>query len=194
LADTGLNVLTADGWTIVPFSQLPNDRSSFPKDLQDALRRQHVTASAHLDSLDTVSFTTTDGHHYDDVRAQPTDDGLSVLTADGWTAIPAQNLPADLSPFPVSWRRQLRDAAAPHDTSSHSAVVTFTSNAGQHYDEVRASVEDDGLHLTTADGLILVPWKQIPDDLSVFPAGWREKIASARKTAATAVPTASISH
>lgn len=192
LGDDGLSVLTADGWTTVPFSQLPEDRSCFPKELRDALQqRPYLAATDSTLNVSTVSFTTRNGRRYDDARARLDDDGLSVLGTDGWVTIPFSDLPADLSPFPAGWRDQLRAAASVPDTSDRPGVISFTTKSGKHYDDVRAALEDDGLRLTTPDGLTHVPWKDVPDDLSVFPSGWRTKIAAAKKAAVA--PTTAIS-
>ncbi len=193
VADSGLSVLTDNGWTTIPFSDLPADTSSFPKDLLNALQQKPAVGVVNAKAI-TVSFTTKDGRHFDNVHAQPTDDGLDLVTSDGPTFISARDLPADLSVFPAEWRNRLRAAAAITEPPSESTFVTFTGKNGKHYDDVRASMEEDGLRVTTELGLVNVPWTQLPDDLSAFPPEWRDKIAAAKRIATnTSKSTTSIS-
>jgi tetratricopeptide (TPR) repeat protein len=181
VGDDGLSVLTPDSWRTVPFTDLPADTSSFPKDLQTALRQKREAVAPAVSEV--ISFTTRDGRHFDNVRAELADTGVRVLTDEGTTTISARDLPGDLSPFPAPWRVPLRAAAAAA-APARATIVSFTSKTGQHYDDVRAAIEDGGLRLTTPDGLIQVPWKQVPDDLSPFPPDWRDPIAAAKKIAA----------
>ena len=183
LQDTGLSVLSSDGWASVPFEQLPADLSSFPPNLQQAILEKRKAAASASSGEDVVSFTTTRGKTYDHVRASVTGSGLRILSVDGWVEIPFEQLPADLTPFPVDWRAKIRAAhQSGPETSSGIRLVSFTTKKGKHYDQVRAAMEKNGLRLLTSDGLIAVPFDQLPDDLSVFPEEWREQIAAKQKS------------
>ncbi len=182
LTGSGLRVLSADGWSEVPFEQLPADLSSFPPNLQQAILEKRKAAASAPSVEDLVSFMTTRGKQYDQVRASLSDAGLRVLSNDGWVEIPFEQLPADLTPFPVEWRAKIRAAhQSGPETSSGMRLVSFTTKKGKHYDQVRAAMEKTGLRLLTSDGLIAVPFDQLPDDVSVFPEEWREQIASKQK-------------
>ena len=182
LAETGLRVLSADGWIEVPFEQLPADLSPFPSNLQQViLEKRKAAASASSDSS-VISFTTRQGKPYDQVRASLTGGGLHVLSDAGWVEIPFEQLPADLSSFPSEWRAKIR-TAHPSDAESSpgTKLVSFTTKRGKHYDQVQAALEKSGLRLLTSDGLIAVPFDQLPDDVSAFPEEWRQQIAAKQK-------------
>jgi len=183
LQETGLSVLTPDGWVSVPLDQLPTDLSSFPKKLQQAILEKRKAAASASTIEDVISFTTTRGKQYDQVRASLTGAGLRVLSVDGWVEISFEQLPADLTPFPAEWRAKIR-AAHPSgsESSTGTKLVSFTTKKGTHYDEVQAAMEKTGLRLLTSDGLIAVPFDQLPDDVSVFPEEWREQIISKQKS------------
>jgi hypothetical protein len=178
VADAGLSVLTSEGWIIVPFGQLPVDLSTFPRDLQQTiLQRRH--ASLHMPTrTSVVSFTTRQGKRYDQVTASVSKDGIHVLTPNGWITLPFGELPDDLSAFPADWWSQILfyHPTSPDDLFGMKRV-SFTTKKGRHYDGVRAAMEENGLRLLTSLGWIGVPFEQLPDDLSVFPEEWREKIA-----------------
>ncbi len=79
----------------------------------------------------TLTFTTKDGKKYVNARVDVTDTGISVLTADGGTTIPFDQLPDDLSGFPESVRKlvdQKRQAAVAE--ASISASDTQAQNSG----------------------------------------------------------------
>ena len=173
----GLSVLSPDGWTTVPFAQLPEDQSSFPADLQLALAEQRKIAPVTAEPDPFLTFTTRHGKLYDHLRTTMGRNGVSVLTTDGRVLVPFADLPADISAFPADWQTQIRDGAAldAHDTTGPT-VITFTTRKGRHYDQVRAAIEKNGLRVMTSDGLIAVPFDQLPEDLSVFPQDWRQTI------------------
>jgi tetratricopeptide (TPR) repeat protein len=182
VGNTGLAILTPDGWITLPFGQLPDDLSPFPPDLQQTIRQKHHSIPNTPTDSDLVSFTTRHGKRYEQVKASMTDDGLLILTPDGWITVPFGELPDDLSEFPAEWRSQMlaKHPSSPDDLFGMK-LVSFTTRKGKHYDQVRAALEETGLRLLTSLGWIAVPFDQLPDDLSVFPEEWREKIA-ARQT------------
>ena len=177
-ADEGLHVLAPEGWTIIPFNELPDDLSCFAEGLRQDLMRRRQLGDTAPKLTESISFTTRSGKFYDHVTASLTDEGLRLLTSNGWLAIPARDLPDDLSSFPDAWRSRLRSAKNESDSRTDVTLVTFTTRNGKHYNQVRASLESTGLRLTTSDGLIGVPWNQLPDDLSPFPQRWREEITT----------------
>lgn len=178
VVDTGLSVLTADGWITVPFRDLPADQSSFPADLRQALSLNRTSLLAPAPSTELVSFTTIHGKSYQQVKALVTDDGLRVLTPDGWITVPFRDLPADLSGFPVDWQAQIQSGRqAPVVDASGMETITFTTVKGVHYDQVRAALGRSGLRLVTSDGWVEVPFNELPQDKSVFPEEWRETIS-----------------
>jgi tetratricopeptide (TPR) repeat protein len=179
LEDTGLSVLTPDGWTSLPFGELPADLSVFPPELQEAITEKlHVHPTTPLDS-GVVTFTTKQGKSYAEVEAKLGSDGVHVLTSDGWLRVAFRDLPNDVSSFPADWQPEIqtRRATAPDDVGIMQ-VVSFTTKRGLHYDEVRAALEKGGLRLVTSDGLVAVPFNELPADLSPFPEEWRETIAT----------------
>jgi hypothetical protein len=182
MEDDGLQVLSPDGWITIPFKQLPDDLSMFPAELrkQIAAKRQTITEARNDARL--LSFTTKNGKAYDQVRVSLEDDGLEVLTPDGWISIPFDQLPDNLSIFPAELRKQIvakRQTAS--ETGSDTRWISFTTKKGKEYDQVRVSLEDDKLQVLTSDGLITVPFEQLPDDLSPFPAAWRKQISAKQK-------------
>jgi len=182
LANNGLRVMSQVGWIEVPFDQLPVDLSPFPPTLQQAiLDKRKATDSASIIEA-VISFTTKSGKQYNQVRSSLTDTGLRILSEVGWIEIPFEQLPADLTPFPIDWRTKIRSALQSGPRSSPGLnLVSFTTKNGKHYDQARAAMEKNGLRLLTADGLIAVPFDQLPDDVSVFPEEWREQITTKKK-------------
>jgi len=67
--------------------------------------------------------------------------------------------------------------------------VTFTTKDGTKYVNVIVTPTDTGLSVITSDGGASVPFDQLPDDITSFPAGAREKI-QAWKTAHQPAPVA----
>jgi len=180
LQDGALSVLTPDGWIALAFADLPTDLSTFPAELQQAIAERRRLAPAAIPMEKTpVTFTTKLGKNYFDVKALLAQDGVHLLTQDGWITVPFRELPEDLSPFPAEWKDAIttgRESAAT-DTSG-TRVVSFTTRRGVHYDQVRAAIEKGGLRVLTPDGLIAVPFNQLPRDLSMFPQEWRETLAT----------------
>lgn len=177
MESTGLSVLTPDGWLTIPFKQLPDDLSPFPKEMQKEIAEKRRTAAPATPDNELLSFTTKQGKHYDEVRASVEDTGLSVLTPDGWLIIPFKQLPDDLSEFPAEMQKQIEEKrlTAPNNALS-TTLFSFTTKLGTYYSQVRVSVENDGLDVLTPDGWFTVPFKQLPDDLSVFPTELRKQI------------------
>ena len=127
-----------------------------------------------------MSFTTRRGKVYDSIRAFLGDDGLSVLTPDGWRTVPFAELPEDLAPFPAAWQKEIRSqvmSIAAND--SNGAVVSFTTQAGVAYHEVRAALSADGVMVVTPDGWKTIPFADLPADLSPFPSAWCTVIQTA---------------
>jgi hypothetical protein len=197
LEDTGLDVLTAEGWIQVSFDQLPPNLTSFPPDLQKAIAEKRQAVAASIPSktekpqiaapsapeFNVVSFTTRAGKRYDEVRASLGDDGVRILTSDGWITVAFADLPADLSAFPADWRSRIQGRLASHVADASSMkVISFTSTRGKHFDEVRAALGSEGLRVLTSDGWIVVTYDQIPADLSSFPEAWREIIFTRQKS------------
>jgi len=176
--DAGLLVLTSDGRVTIPFGQLPTDLSSFPPDLRQTIMQKRQSAANTPTHTALVSFATRQGKKYDQVRASLTEDGLHILTPDGWITVPFGELPEDLSVFPADWRSPMlaKHSSSP-DAPFGMKLVSFTTTKGKHYDQVRAAIEGHGLRLLTSQGWLSVPFDQLPADLSVFPEQWRDKIA-----------------
>lgn len=190
LNDTGLGVLSSEGWITIPFEQLPADESSFPPDLKQSLvRNERLKAAAEP----VVSFTTRQGQRFDQVRAMLSETSVRVVGPTGWTAVPFDQLPADLSAFPADWQTKIRAGlkTAP-SAATGPQLVTFTTKTGTHFDQVRADLGSRGLRLLTDQGLKSVPYDQLPDDLSAFPEGWRQQIITKRKVVQK--PAASSAH
>ena len=177
--NNGLSVLTSDGWFTVPFKQLPDDLSPFPPELQKEIVEKRLAPPDITPALEFLTFTTKTGQHYDEVRALVEDSGLSVLTPAGWAIIPFQQLPDDLSNFPVDMQKQIAEKRlAPREKTVVPEFFSFTTKQGKHYDQVRVSVESDGLGVLTQDGQFIVPFRQLPDDLSPFPEALRKQIGA----------------
>jgi tetratricopeptide (TPR) repeat protein len=175
--EAGLAILTPDGWITLPFGQLPADLSSFPPDLQQTIVQRRKSTPGTPTHSGLISFTTKLGKSYKQVKVSVTENGLLILTADGWITVPFDQLPADLSPFPpdlqqtiVQWRQPTPSAP------TRSDLVSFTTRQGKKYDQVKASMTEDGLLILTPDGWITVPFGELPTDLSVFPAEWRSEM------------------
>jgi hypothetical protein len=180
--DAGLLILTPNGWITVPFAQLPADLSTFPPDLQRTIIQKRLSVPSTPTRTAQVTFTTREGKKYEQVKASLTEHGLRILTSDGWITVPFGELPADLSVFPADWRPQmLAEHPSSADDSPGTKFVSFTTRKGNHYEQVRATIEGNGLHLLTSRGWIAVPFDQLPDDLSIFPEEWREKITTGQK-------------
>jgi hypothetical protein len=84
-------------------------------------------------SNQTISFSTKDGKRYSNVTVSVTDTGLSVLTSDGGTTIPYNELSDSLSEFPASMRdlilKKRQAAVAQDDTLSAPAENPGPTNA-----------------------------------------------------------------
>ena len=179
--DKGLSVLTPNGWIAVPATELPEDHSSFPDELQHALALKQASPAGASNRTEVVSFTTTRGKKYDDAKVFLTDDGLSVLTAQGWIIVPFRELPADISMFPAGWRTQIEAGRGSMADSTGVNVVTFTTTSGKAYANAKAVLARDGLRVLTSGGWMTVPYRQLPADVSVFPEVWRSQIEARRK-------------
>jgi tetratricopeptide (TPR) repeat protein len=175
--DKGFSVLTHNGWIAVPPADLPEDQSSFPDELQHALAQKRASPLGSADRTEVVSFTSTRGKAYHQAKVFLTDDGLSVLTPQGWVTVPFRELPDDLSAFPSGWQSNIKARRTSQSTSPGMPVVSFTTKLGKRYDLVRASLGRSGVRLVTSQGWVEVPFKDLPSNLTVFPAEWRETIA-----------------
>jgi hypothetical protein len=185
VSDDGLLVLTPDGWETIPFDQLPDDLSPFPEEIRKRIVRRAHAAQVVNDEDVWPSFTTKTGQHFDQARVALGDDGLQVLTPDGWITIPYNQLPDDLSAFSKEMRQRIetgrREAA---QAAAEVDRVTFTTKSGKQYDQVRFTVEEDGLQVLTPDGWVTVPFADLPADLSGFPGNLRSELMSKRREAA----------
>ncbi len=118
--DSGLNLITSDGWVTVPFSDLPKDLTELPAPMRDQIAQKSTHHHEHITIFKTnddylhvrISFTTAKGKSYDDVKYAVSDEGVSVLTPEGWLVVPFSDLPADLSPFPVRARNLIESKKA----------------------------------------------------------------------------------
>ena len=60
-------------------------------------------------------------------------------------------------------------------------TVSFTTKDGRKYKNVKPMVIDIGLNVVSSDGGALVPFSQLPDDLTFFPDKIRDEISNAKK-------------
>ena len=193
--DDGLRVATAQGWTTLPFDQLPDDLSPFPAAMRKQILSKRALASESKTHSELVGFTSRQGEKYDQVRVAIDDNGLQVLTPAGWTTLPFAQLPDDLSAFPDDLRKQISVKRENTPVSTGDArTLTFTTRQGKVYDQVRVTIEEDGLLVLTPDGWIIVPFAQLPEDLAPFPADLRKQILAKRRASTVAgTPTKLIS-
>ncbi len=181
LGAPGLAVLDADGWTTIPFAELPEDLTSFPPELQKAITARR---SAPGDQQHPDGFRHLHGQGWDEIRQRP---------GDAWRprracadaprldhAFPPPNCPMTSRPSRPSGVRRCSPPPSATARRSVTQVVSFTTRKGKLYTDVQAAIEDKGLRLLTWDGWIAVPFDQLPEDLSSFPEGWREKILQKR--------------
>jgi tetratricopeptide (TPR) repeat protein len=175
--DTGLTILTPDGWTTIPYSELPDDVSSLPEAARRQITDKRAASAAQATRTSTVSFTTRRGKSYGGVRAWLDDDGVDVLTDHGPVVVPLADLPADLSPFPLAWRTAITARLRSDAESSKSAVpVSFTTQEGKAYVNAHAELGSDGVMILSPNGWTTVRFIDLPDDLSPFPENWRPLI------------------
>ena len=71
-------------------------------------------------------------------------------------------------------------AAPKHTNVGTGNTATFTTKDGKRYRNVTPIVTDSGLNVVTPDGGVLIPFNQLPDDLSVFPPKVRDEITNAK--------------
>ena len=184
LESGGLRVSTKQGWITLTLDQLPQNLSAFPVDLREQIDRKRATqnSSGAAPSESVLTFTTQSGMRYEQVHWSLQDNALSVLTPDGWVALPFSELPIDLSPFTpelqqaIEKKRRLALASNPVESS----VLTFTTKSGKNYRDIKTSLVRDGVHVLTSDGWIAVPFRELPKDLSSFPSAWRDAITEGR--------------
>jgi hypothetical protein len=175
--DTGLTILTPDGWTTIPYSELPDDLSSLPETARRQITDKRVAAAAQATLTSTVSFTTRRGKSYEGVRAWLDDDGVDVLTEHGPVTVPFADLPTDLSPFPAAWRTTITARLQLDVEASKTAVtVSFTTQEGKAYINAHAELGSDGVMILSSNGWTTVRFIDLPDDLSPFPDSWRPLI------------------
>ena len=179
MADAGLSVLTDEGWVVVPFTELPANPSSLPDELRQALQEREALPGLEANRTEIVSFTTSQGKRYSEAKVILSDEGLRVLTADGWITVPFQDLPRDVSAFPSGWQPQIEAGRkARRADPSGMEVISFTTRKGKRYDQVRTALGRSGLQLVTSEGWVEVPFSELPHDVSVFPEEWRETIVA----------------
>jgi hypothetical protein len=175
--DTGLSILTHDGWTTIPYSELPDDLSSLPETARQQITDKRAAAAAQATQTSTVSFTTRQGKSYEGARAWLDDDGVDVLTEHGPVTVPFADLPADLSPFPSAWRTTITARLRLEADASRAAVtVNFTTQEGKAYVNAHAELGSDGVMILSPNGWTTVRFIDLPDDLSPFPENWRPLI------------------
>jgi len=183
--DEGLRVSSsAKGWVTIPFAQLPDDLSAFPFDVRAQIMTKRQVAPQAKTGTGLLSFTTKKGQRYDQVQWSMDETGLLLLTPQGRTTVPLDQLPEDLSGFPVELRTRLeaiRDSQTA--TTALASTLTFTTKNGKSYDRVKWGMDQTGLQVLTSEGWVSVPLAQLPDDLSAFPAALRAQIQAKRKAA-----------
>jgi hypothetical protein len=103
---------------------------------------------------------------------------LRILTPDGWTSVPADEIAPNQKSLPPAWQAALAANQAKRPDTSGPASVTFVTAKGKSYTSVRAVLSEEGLHLLTDNGWEMVPFDQLPMDLTAFPESWRTYIAS----------------
>lgn len=196
----GIRTIEDNQWVTIPFSDLPDDKSVFPADVQgdikiyqipgpvpDAL--PHITEDAPTIKREYFSFTTKEKKTYNQVWGFADSDGVRILTQDGWIHVPIADLPQNLAVFPADMRAQLEDARSrppapkPDITSiipnfePQDTRATFDTKDGQHYDQVHIFAEDTELRVLTENGWITVPYSQLKGSLKGFPADMRPTIS-----------------
>jgi hypothetical protein len=181
LDDDGLSVLTSDGWTSVPLADLPANQSSFPADLRKALAQKSVLPATSADRTEVVNFTSNHGKVYTQAKVFLGDNGLHVLTSDGWITVPFIDLPAHLPSFPDELRHAITQRRASALTAAdRTEVVCFTTSHGEVYTQAKAVLASDGLRILTSGGWITVPFRDLPQNISAFPSGWQPQILAGR--------------
>jgi Tfp pilus assembly protein PilF len=185
VVDDGLQVLTPDGWVTLSFDQLPEDLSPFPDDLQKQITAKRQAVAEDTPKQETLSFTSKDGKNYEQVPGLVLADGLHILTSDGWILIPFDQLPNHLSSFPTDMQKQIAEkrGVASQPEADDATLITFTAKDGKQYDQVRATILNGDLQVLTADGWVTIPFDQLPDDVSHFPAALKQHIGARRQVA-----------
>jgi hypothetical protein len=171
----GLRVVGSTGWETVPFLSLPADLTIFPLDVQQDIQENQIANTGDVPP-DWVTFTTKDGRVF--VKAMITDegDGLFIETNHGTTVINYDQVPLPMVGFPPDLKARI--SAHLHIKDGHSlwTTVSFTTQDGMHYDQVRAMVDKAGVNLITSDGWVTVPFGALRKDLSEFPDTVRDRI------------------
>jgi hypothetical protein len=181
IEDAGLAVLTPEGWSHIPFNQLPDEPGALPQSLREALETRRQSVASSLPGSVVASFSTRSGKVFTDERCSLGDNGVTVVTDQGWVIVPFSDLPADLSPFPSSWQTRIKAGASAENDAPMQTMLTFTTRTGRTYADVRTSLGDEGLRVVTENGWVVVPYAQLGDDLTPFPSGWRDRIKTAQK-------------
>jgi tetratricopeptide (TPR) repeat protein len=104
LSDDGVRLLTEGGWITVPFADLPVDLAPFPAGWRARIQAGATLRHEDATGMKVISFTSTKGRRFDDVRASLGGEGLRVLSSDGWIVVTYDQVPTDLSAFPEAWR------------------------------------------------------------------------------------------
>jgi len=189
LENTSLSVRTPEGgWINIPFEQLPDDLSMFPEHWQHEIAVKRSWDTDVLDGIKVSSLTTKQGQIYHDINVFVENAGLRFHTADGWVSVPFEQLPDDLSAFPAELKHQIAlNRPMTSNATTSIKVFSLTTKKGQTYHDIDVFVESAGLRFHTADGWISVPFEQLPDDLSAFPAELKHQITLNRPTAPNAI-------
>ncbi len=90
LEEDGLRVSAHGEWKTIPIDQLPDDLSPFPTDLRDQIARRRTVASLGTAAkpVTPITFTTTTGKTYNQVRWKMEDSAVDILTDNGWVPVP----------------------------------------------------------------------------------------------------------
>ena len=136
---------------------------------------------------DVVSFSTKEGHVYAKCRIYLDRDGLRVGTDQGWITLPLDQLPDNLSAFPPSFRDEIvKRRSAVATEAQEASTVSFTTRTGKTYDHVRWAIQDQGLSVLDAGGWSTVPYAQLPEDVTAFPADLQKALLTRRDVPAVA--------
>jgi Tfp pilus assembly protein PilF len=184
--DAGLRVFEDQHWITVPYEDLTDDLSGFPADMQRVIIEKKQNLAQPLPDMSQVSFTTRDGRVFDHVHALIEGADLRVQDALGWETIPFSQLPADLSPFPDYWQKEIlaRDEGFLPPTDD-DRPISFATRSGKKFTQVRVFAGRTGLSVVTSDGWETIPFSDLPGDLSAFPGNLRREIVESEKAAQT---------
>jgi tetratricopeptide (TPR) repeat protein len=180
MGDSGLLVKTPGGEITLPFDQLPTELSCFGPGL-----RAEIASKISCSTVDgggrRLSFVTCKGVHYTQVQISIDDDGLRVLTPDGWVFVAYSDLPPELPGFPAGTRDIIKTRIeAGGGGSAVWSEVSFTTTDGKSYQSVQAALQGGGLAVKSAGKLLVIPLSKLPQDLSGFPLGLKDMVDMSR--------------